>query len=162
MSSAPPRYALAQDERYFTDLLGFRPERLQSMRIVWAEDCPTMLTVRNSFWLDEVGQSLFAIVNCPSRHGRKVAAAGSGVVECVGLRTPPVTVSVGDQVVREVSSACLEFPQGRPGCIAVLDQQFDRSKKLADHRRDHRSVVPVSFCEHPRQLHQHRNADISG
>ena len=91
-----------------------------------------------------------------------MAAAGGGTVEREGLRAPSGAVSMGDQAVREVGSARLEFPQGGPGGVAVLDQQFDRSKKLADHRRDHPSLVPVGSGEHPRQFHQDRNAGRSG
>ena len=109
-----------------------------------------------------IGRSIPAGQPRGSRHQRKVAATGGGAVEGEGLRTPASAISMGDQAIREVCAARLELPQGGPGGIAILDHEFDRSKKLADHRCDHRSLVPVGTCEHPYQLYQHRNADISG
>ena len=55
------------------------------------------------------------------RHRRKVVTAGGGAVEREGLRTASGAVSMGDQGVREICAARLEFPQGGPGGIAILD-----------------------------------------
>ena len=55
------------------------------------------------------------------RHRRKVVTAGGGAVERESLRTASGAVSMGDQGVREICAARLEFPQGGPGGIAILD-----------------------------------------